>query len=224
MRTHRDDPLSLPLSDSPRRAAYTEIVARLLIATEERPHHSWAVTSASKGDGSTSTAIGIARALAARMEDGLLIDANLRTPSLSEQLELSECEGLSEVLRDGRAMGDVRRRLPQSDGDLWVIPAGRGDDDPVRLLSTPRAAEALGEPLKQHRFVVIDSPALDQGLDALCLASHVDGYILVVQAGKTGTRALLQTTEQIRQAGSRVVGLVLNQHREWIPRWLRRRL
>ncbi len=186
----------------------------------------WLVLGASSGDGGTTTAIGIARAMARRNGNGLLVDANLRNPDISRSLKEAASPrfaspGLAEFVRDERSLDEICRR-EHSVGDFAVIPAGEGPDDSFELLrrtGTRGVMEDLGE---RFEFVVIDTPSLDSGLDALTLAPHVDGCVLVVCAGRTGRRAVVDARRRIEQAGGTVVGLVLNRHKQWIPKLLGR--
>jgi len=203
-------------------AAYAGIVDALILGTEGQAHPRWLVTAAQTGDGITTTTIGIARALAARQYDVLVIDANLRGPRISEQLDEPTCPGLVQLIQNGNGIGEVCRRQQQL-GDFAVVAAGGEDVEAVQLLSQPRTAEILRELSQRFDVVLIDTPALEQGLDAVALAPHVDGCVLVVRAGKTGRRVLTHSKEQIEQAGGKILGVVLNRYRQWVPKLSRRR-
>lgn len=200
-------------------AAYAGIVDAMILAARGCSHRRWLITAARTGDGTTTTAIGIARALAARQYRALLVDANLRSPRISQQLDVPESPGLVQLILNGHRAEEVCCRRDEL-GDFAVVPAGQQDVEPVELLSKSRAAEVLEELSKTYDFVVIDTPALNEGLDAVALAPHVDGCVLVVRAGKTGRQDLVRAREQIQEAGGKIVGLVFNQHRLWVPRLL----
>ena len=188
---------------------------------DDRIGQRWLVLGVSNGDGGTTTAIGIARAMARRNGNGLLVDANLRNPDISRSLKEAASPGLAEFIRDGQGLDEICRR-EHSVGDFSVMPAGEERDDSFELLrrtATRGVMEDLGE---RFEFVVIDAPSLDCGLDALALAPHVDGCVLVVSEGRTGRRAVVDAKRQIERAGGTTVGLVLNRHKQWIPKWLRR--
>jgi len=197
-------------------AAYAGVVDAMILAAQGRPHQSWLVTAALAGDGTTTTAIGIAAALAARNHQALLLDANLKDPCLSRRLAETQSPGLAQLIQNGQRIEEVCRREEQ--GGFSVVPAGTTGDAAVELLGRLRAAEVLGELSRRYDFVIVDTPALETGLDALALAPHVDGCVLVVRAGKTGRAALLRSKQQIEQAGGKITGLVFNRRRRWVPR------
>ena len=200
--------------------AFAEIASQLLLSAEHHPKPCFTVTSAQPGEGTSSTALGIARALAARLGEGLLIDANLREPTLSAQVGKRDAPGLVQVIEDGVAPSQAVV-LTHGLGDFWLMPAGGTRSDPVGLLSEPRTADALGQMAKEHGFVVIDTPSLEEGVDALSIAQHTDGIVLAVRANKTGKRLLLRTQDRIHEAGVRIRGSVLTQRKEWVPRLFR---
>lgn len=190
-------------------AAYARIVDALMIATESRRHQRWLITGARSGDGSTTTAIGIARDLAERRSKVLLIDANFRNPSLSRSLGEPSAPGLSQAITEEEpATGVCRNGHPI--GDFAVIGVGDQDAIPVELLADPRTVKLLDVLAGEFDVVVVDTAALDQGLEAISLAPHVDGCVLAVRAGKTGKAELENAKHQIEQAGGKVLGTVLN--------------
>jgi succinoglycan biosynthesis transport protein ExoP len=200
--------------------AFAEIASQLLLSSADHPKPCFVVTSAQSGEGVSTTALGIARALGARLGEGLLIDANLRHPTLSEALGPVRGPGLLQVIEDDlapiQAVG-----LDHGLGDFALLPAGGTLPDPVGLLSRSRVADVLGQMAKEYGFVVVDTPSLDEGVDALCLAPHTDGVILAVRADQTGKRLLLRTQDRIHEAGARLRGTVLTQRKEWVPRLFR---
>jgi len=197
--------------------SFAEIASQLLLWPERRTQPCFVVTSARPGEGVSTTALGIARALAVRLGEGLLVDANLRDPSLSEQAGQGDGSGLLQVLEQGVAPSQAAV-LSHGLGDFWLMPAGGRRSDPAGVLSSPRVADVLDQMSKEHGFVVIDTPSLEEGVDALSLGLHTEGVILAVRADKTGTRLLRRTQDRLREAGVQLRGTVLTQRREWVPR------
>ncbi|MFQ5790684.1 MAG: CpsD/CapB family tyrosine-protein kinase [Acidobacteriota bacterium] len=189
--------------------AYARIVDSLLIARDSRSHQRWVITSTRTGDGTTTTALGIARALAARGIKGLLIDANSRNPSISQGLNDPSHPGLLEAIKGEHQASEVCQE-GHAMGNFAVVAVGRKEAEPLELLTNPRIIELLGDFAGHYDVVVVDTPALDQGLAALTLAPHVDGCVLVVRSAKTGKRALQKARERIEKAGGKILGTVLN--------------
>jgi capsular exopolysaccharide synthesis family protein len=149
-----------------------------------------AITSASVGDGKTTTAINLAGALAqASGARVLLIDADLRRPSIAEHLGLVgpahvERPGLLDVLTDSRfRLEDVVESRPEF--NLSVIPAGLPPRAPYEVLQSARFMELIEEARHEYDYVILDTPPLVAVPDGRLIIKSVDGFVLVVRAHKT---------------------------------------
>ena len=172
-----------------------------------------AVTSPVVGDGKTTTAINLAGALAqapgARV---LLIDADLRRPSVAKHLGLSgpthgERPGLVDALIDPRyRLADIVESRP--DFNLAVVPAGTTPQAPYELLQSPRFAELLEEARRDYHYVVLDTSPLVAVPDGRLITKSVDGFLLVVRAHQT-PRKLVEEALGLADA-QKLVGLVFN--------------
>jgi capsular exopolysaccharide synthesis family protein len=168
-----------------------------------------AVTSAAAGEGKTTTAINLAGALSqdpgARV---LLVDADLRLSSASEQLGLAaSAPGLVEgVLDSGIALEDLVQR--RTAFNLSVLSGGRTPDAPYEILKSPRLGELLEEARRRYDTVVIDTPPLVPVPDCRLLAKWVDGFLLVVAAHKTPRRLVGEALALMDP--DQVIGIVLN--------------
>ena len=105
---------------------------------------------------------------------------------------------------------------------LSLVPAGQFEGDPFEMLGSGAMAELVAELKQRFDYTVIDSPPLESSLDATRLASVADGVVLVVRAGKTRSAVVRDAREQLAKAGAKMAGVVLNQYRDYLPRWLRR--
>jgi succinoglycan biosynthesis transport protein ExoP len=169
-----------------------------------------AITSPGTNDGKTLTSINLAAALArgpgARV---LLIDADLRRPSVAPQLGLSaDVGGLSAALADGsRGLADVVRQADGMPG-LDVLAAGPPTHDVHELLRSPRFEQLLQDARASYDFVILDTPPLMPVCDAAVLSRFVDGLLVVVAAHET-TRAQLGEALSLLDE-SKTLGLVFN--------------
>ena len=177
-------------------------------ATGARVGRAVLVTSASAGDGKTSTAANLA-VTAARVGLGtLLVDADLRRPTVGKRFGLGRTTGLSDLLLAGDQLED---HLVDVDVDrLHVLPAGRIPPNPNELLASAAMRELERDVLQRYDLVVYDSPAVLAVPDALELGRHVDVAIMVGRAGQTGRRHLNSALERLHQVGAEVAGTVLN--------------
>ena len=165
------------------------------------------ISSAVPGEGKTTTAINLALAYAEeRKQRTLLIDADLRRPSVSDYMTPRPSVGLSEVLA---AQAPLDHALVEmSDSKLWVLPSGAPSDRPLELLHKKDFGAMIVELRKRFDRIVIDAPPTVPFTDAAVLAAHADGALLVVRAGTTTAPLIRRARESLDK--TKVLGVVLN--------------
>jgi capsular exopolysaccharide synthesis family protein len=173
--------------------------------------HVVAITSPSVGDGKTTTSVNLAGALAHRRDARvLLIDADLRRPSVAPLLGLAEHPGrpgLVDVISDSAlTLERAVRHLPAF--NLNVLPAGQLSDDPFELLRSARVGELLQEARRRYDLVVVDTPPVLLVPDSRILQSWVDGFLLVVAANRTRRKLVAEALNLL--GPGKMVGLVFN--------------
>lgn len=169
-----------------------------------------AVSAPTVGDGKTTTAINLAGALAQAADARVLvIDADLRRPSLHRYLGLGEVRrGLTDAVLDPiLTLVDVVQ--PFTSFNLSVVPAGSPTPSPYELLKSERFGELLEEARRQYDYVVVDTPPLVQVPDCRIIGTHVDGFLVVVRAHKTRTRLFDEAVRVLESA--KVLGVVFNE-------------
>jgi capsular exopolysaccharide synthesis family protein len=194
---------------SPMAESFRSLRTSVLLSTAPRPPQTLLVTSAQVGEGKTSTACNLAMSFAQRGGPVLIVDADLRRPSVAKTLGLPNEKGLSSFLTGAHSLDEVLiqyDRVP----NLWVLPAGPRPPDPAELLSSLMMEGTLKDFMKRFTQIVIDSPPLLLVTDAVVLSAVVDGVILVVSSGTTARGALARAHRILENAGSRVLGMVLN--------------
>jgi capsular exopolysaccharide synthesis family protein len=169
-----------------------------------------AITSAVASDGKTLTAINLAASLAqAQGSRILLIDADLRCPSISRQLDLEDVadKGLSAALQTTRGrLNEFVRKI--ADTNLSVLSCPHSEAGAYEMLTSPRLVELLDEARHQYDYVIVDTPPLIPLADGVLLGRAVDGFIVVVAANST-PRKLVGEALNALEPGS-VIGLVFN--------------
>ncbi len=164
------------------------------------------VTSASPDDGKTLAAINLALVLSESYHRRvLLIDADLRKPSLGRAAELTEAPGLSDALK---AAADQKLAVIQMTPTLTLLPAGRPDPDPMGALTSPRMQSILEEAAGRFDWVILDAPPMGPMADAHLLAEMVDAAVFVIRAGQTQYPAVKKAVDALGR--ERLLGVVLN--------------
>lgn len=169
-----------------------------------------AVSSPSVGDGKTTTAINLAGALAQSADAKvLLVDGDLRRPSISTQLGLrtSSKPGLvAAILSSNLTVADIiQHRAPFN---LDVLPAGDRPTAPYELLRSPRLGELMAQIRERYDYVILDTPPLIAVADCRILANSVDGFVVVVAAHRTPKRLVEAALSAVEPA--KMIGLVFN--------------
>jgi receptor protein-tyrosine kinase len=167
------------------------------------------VTSPAAGDGKTLTAINLAGALSRGAESRvLLIDGDLRRPSVARQLALTDSPaGLADVLSDER-IGLTQVVQPMDRFHLDVITAGTPRSAVHQLLRSPRLELLLREARERYAFIVIDTPPLLPVFDSALLAKASDGVLMIVSANQTPRKLLGEALNLLDPA--KVLGIVFN--------------
>jgi capsular exopolysaccharide synthesis family protein len=194
---------------SPAAEAYRTLRANIQFAGLDLPVRTLVVTSASAGEGKSTTAANFAVVTAQAGSRVCLIDADLRRPTLHETFNLKNNRGLTAALVDGGSLVEVaqRTRIP----NLSVVSSGPRPPNPSELLSSKRMREVLTASHKDFDLVLCDSPPVIPVSDAVALAAQCDGVILVVRAGDVPAAALRRAAEHIQKVKGRILGVLLNE-------------
>jgi capsular exopolysaccharide synthesis family protein len=165
------------------------------------------VVGADPSAGKTFTALRLAESVASLGVPVVLVDGDLRRPSLHRQLGLSSTPGLGDLLR-GVSLERVLRPAPDNE-HLDVMTAGSSITDPAGALGGRQFRTVL-EQLDQAGMVVVDTPACALFADGLAIASQCDAAIVIVDADGTRRRSVRRLVHQLKQVGSNPIGVVIN--------------
>ncbi|BDI28735.1 hypothetical protein CCAX7_007860 [Capsulimonas corticalis] len=185
----------------------------------ERPYV-LGVCSAVRGEGKTTTALHLAMTISRdTFKKVCLIDLSLGEDDLGARLGVAAGAGLVGALEDS---DNIVPTLQLSGCDnLVVIPAGRAPNNAAKLARSPRVAKMLISARHSFDVVIVDMPAVSSD-NALPLSRHVDGLMMVTRAGATPSDVVASAIDTLGR--DKVVGVVLNRTRSYVPDWLRKRL
>ena len=190
--------------------AYRSLRTSILLSAAGKPPQVILVTSALPEEGKTTTSVNTAIVLAQRGARVLLVDADLRRPSIHKAMGLPSSLGLSGALtHPDESFENVIVPSPTVP-NLYVIPAGPIPPYPAELLGSNAMRTFLEKAKSQFDHIIVDSTPVLSVTDAVVLSVEVDGVLVVIRSGQTTKRALRRIGEIFNQVNARVIGVVLN--------------
>jgi capsular exopolysaccharide synthesis family protein len=190
---------------------YRSLRTHILHKSQRQKLQSIVVASVGPSEGKSVTSLNLAWLLA--QTDGvkaLIIDSDLRMPSLSDYLGIETDKGLSEILAGRANLTDSIIRLQPS--GLHLLPGGEARSDVAELISGPKFKEILREARELFDFVIIDAPPLGIFTDATVLINHADGALMVIRSGRTSYATVDRILDKLPR--DRMLGVVLNESEE----------
>jgi succinoglycan biosynthesis transport protein ExoP len=194
------------------RSLYTNI----LLLGSDTPIRSLVISSPGQGDGKSTVAVQLAQAAAAMGQRVLLVDANLRCPTLHNRVGLMNIQGLTDVISQDLEWSNVIERSPLEE-NLFVMSAGPIPPDSVRLLASQKMQDLMDELQASFDLVIYDTPPLLGFADAYLLAANTNGMVLVAGLGKLKRTILQQALEEIQVSGTPILGLIANKSKDSTP-------
>jgi len=178
---------------------------------DDRTSHVIGVSSALSGEGKSVSSINLAFSLAQLDKKVLLVECDLRRPSVSGKLPVAKLPGLSNYLTQQYASSEVIQVCQQKNGSpIHVITAGRIPPNPIELLNSPKMQKALDNFRMVYDYIILDLPPVMEVSDALVTAKYVDGMLLVVRQNYCDRVALNTTVHQFESVEAHLLGLVIN--------------
>jgi capsular exopolysaccharide synthesis family protein len=181
-----------------------------LTSIEGGPGRVILVTGSSASEGKTTTAVNLASSLALAGNRVILIEADLRRPSLADALGIEEIRGgVVGVLIENTRLQDALTPTPSYGNNLLVLPADYEGGWIAELFTVPAARQMIEDARSMADYVIIDSPPLNEVVDALPLARAADDVLLVVRLGKTRLERVSELGELLAESGVRPVGFAV---------------
>ena len=182
----------------------------ILSEKENADCHIIGVTSSLRGEGKSTTSLNLAFVLSEMNRKVLLIEADLRIPSLHKKVKLQPKPGLSNMLINRSLNPEYIQRFVDKQGTSFdVLTAGDIPPNPSELIGSKRMQNLLDKLSEQYDYIVLDLPPVTAVTDALVATKIVEGVIVVVRSDYSDRNSLNETLRQIQLVNGRVLGFVL---------------
>ena len=167
------------------------------------------VTSSMRGEGKSTTAVNLSYVLAEKGKKVLLIDGDLRIPSIAKKMDIASSPGLTDLLMGkGAQIIDFQSELLKN---WYIIPAGEIPPNPSELLGSKRMETILNELKENFDYIIVDLPPVNIVSDALSIANLITGMIVVIREDYTEKKELEHCMRQLTLSNVNVLGCVMNE-------------
>ncbi len=191
---------------SPAAEAYRTLRTNLSFYGLDRPIHTLVVTSPAAGEGKSTAIANLAVTMAQSGRRTILVDCDLRRPSLHELFGLAMTPGLTNLALEGLTELPLQ---PTGVDNLWLLSSGPTPPNPADLLGASRMDRVLAQLSEAADIVLFDAPPVVAAADAAILGAKADGVLLIIQAGRTRRDQSERARELLEQAKARIVGVAL---------------
>ena len=191
---------------SPASEAYRTLRTNLSFFSLDKPLRTLVVTSPAAGEGKSTTIANLAVTMAQSGRRTIMVDTDLRRPTLHELFDLQMSPGLTNLVME--EVGDLPLQKTPVE-NLWLMSSGPKPPNPADLLGAARMEQIIAQLVDRADIVLFDAPPVMAAADAAILGAKVDGVLLVIQAGKTRRDHSERARELLEKAKVRIVGAAL---------------
>ena len=170
------------------------------------------VTSAQPSEGKSTVSVNLAYSLAELGESVLVIDGDMRRPAVHDIVGASQIPGVSDILTGKSSLNEavVRYKSTADSTAFGLIPGGEIPDHPAELLNSSRFGKVLEVVSTVFDYVIVDLPPVNAVIDAVNVAKHTDGLVVVLREDHCPRYVLNECLEQLRYAKANILGFVMN--------------
>lgn len=202
------DLVTIEKPKSPIAEAYRTLRTNIQFSSLDKKVKKVVITSSAPGEGKTTTALNLSITLAQNGHKTLLLDCDMRKPSIHKKLKISNLYGISDLLVGEAKYDSVLTKGPVE--NLDVITSGTKPPNPAELLSSQKMLNFISEVEKNYEYIIIDTPPVLMVTDAQILSKYADGTILVVASGEAEKNAVVKAKELLDKVDANILGVVLN--------------
>ena len=187
--------------------AYRSLRSNIEYSSFDDEYRAIVVTSSVPGEGKSTTSGNLALSLAQSGNKVLLVDCDMRKPSIHKKFKISNMSGTAELLLRKESFEDVANFYNEN---LTIITAGKIPPNPSEMLSSRAMTAFIKEMKKEFKYIILDTPPLQAVTDAQVLSTKADGVLIVVRAGSTKREMFLNSVDLIKKVHGKIIGTVLN--------------
>jgi len=196
---------------SPIAEAFRQLRTSVLLSSAGHAPKSILVTSCVPAEGKSTTAINLAVTLAQTGARVLVIDADMRRPTMHASFGIENHRGLSNILSSEMSQAETLNYIQQeTDSGLYLLTSGPVSPNPAELVGSTQMRKLLADLTTTFDHVVIDSPPMASFTDGVLLSAITDGVVLVVHANQCSRKIILRSQQSLEEVGAKILGVVLN--------------
>lgn len=179
---------------------------------DENTSHVLAISSALSGEGKSLSAVNLAYSLSELGKKVILVDCDMRRPTLAEKLKIRKKPGLSSFLTGQSDLPSLVQpcNIAGDENAFHVITAGQNPPNPVELLSSAGMESALETLRKFYDYIILDMPPVGEVSDAMAVSQYTDGMLLVVRQNHCDQGVLADTVRQFEYVNAKILGVIFN--------------
>ncbi|UQF71516.1 CpsD/CapB family tyrosine-protein kinase [Vagococcus lutrae] len=208
-KTHGVSLITLADQRSPISEQYRTIRTNIQFSMVDSQFKTFVVTSSGPGEGKSTTAANLAVVFANSGNRVLLVDADLRKPTVAKTFALSNHQGFSTLLTD-RESHVTQLAQPSGVENLSVLTSGPKPPNPSEMLGSIRMGQVMEQLRESYDLIIFDMPPVVAVTDAQIMSSLVDGTILVVREGVSDKRAIIKAQQLLDMVNANLLGVVYN--------------
>ena len=187
--------------------AYRSLRSNIEYSSFDDEYRVIVVTSSVPEEGKSTTSGNLAIALAQSGNSVLLVDCDMRKPSIHKKFKISNAAGTAELLLRKKSFEEVANKHNEN---LTIITAGKIPPNPSEMLASRAMTAFIEEMKKEFKYIILDTPPLQAVTDAQVLSTKADGVLLIVRAGSTKREMVFNSVDLIKKVQGKVIGTVLN--------------
>ena len=187
--------------------SYRSLRSNIAYSSFDGEYQIISVTSAVPAEGKSTTAINLAVSLSQLEKKVLLIDCDMRKPSLHKKLGISNISGLTDLLVGKKNVEDASKKRSKF---LTILTAGTIPPNPAEMLDSKVMSDFLEECRNHYDHIILDTPPLQAVADAQVLSTKADGTLMVIKANFTKKNDVESSVDMIKKVNGKIIGTVLN--------------